>query len=94
MITIRVKYILPICHIRNDKYKWMQLDTIYDTIVNVPLFHIIHIGNGDICGTQHEIATKRLSTISTIRVYEFSSRLQHMKLRGKKQCTGTEWFQW
>ena len=66
MTIICVNYICQIRHIRNDKYKWIQVDTIYDIIMNIPLCHILHISNGDICGTQHEIMTKRLSVINIV----------------------------
>ena len=55
-----------ICHIKNDKDKCMQVDTIYDLIVNASLYHILHISRSDIYQTQHEILTKRLSKIITI----------------------------
>ena len=66
MITICVNYLRHIHHISNDKYTWMQLDTIYDLITNVPLFHIPHIKNGDICGIQYEIVNKHFSEIETV----------------------------
>ena len=49
------------------------VDIIYNLIMDVPLFHTLHIINGDICGMQHEIMEKRLSTISTVSKYELSS---------------------
>ena len=66
MITICVNSLRHIHHKSNGKYKWMRVDTIYDLIKNVPLLRILRISNGDICGTEHEITTKRLSAISTV----------------------------
>ena len=51
----------------------MWVDTIYDLTMNVPLYHIHHIGNADIFWTQYKIATKRLSAINTVSTYELSS---------------------
>ena len=53
--NICVNYLRQIHHIRNYKYKLMQLYTINDLITNVNLCHILHINNGDICETQREI---------------------------------------
>ena len=39
----------------------MQLDTIYNLITHVLLYHIFHINNGDICGTEFDIFTKLIS---------------------------------
>ena len=44
----------------------MLVDTIYDLILSVILFHILHIISGDICGTQHEIMKKYLSVTDTL----------------------------
>ena len=73
MITICVNSLRHICNISNDKYKWIRVGTIYNQIMNVPLFHIIYISNGDICGTNHEIMTKYLSQISPTIAYELYS---------------------
>ena len=32
ILTICVNSLLPILHVKNDKYKWMQVDTIYNII--------------------------------------------------------------
>ena len=32
---------------------WMQVDNIYDLIINVLLCHIHHVTNDDICRTKH-----------------------------------------
>ena len=66
MITICVKYLHHICHIRNENFNWIRVDTIYDQIKNVPLLNIIHIRNIYLCETQHEITTKRPYEISTV----------------------------
>ena len=34
------------------------------------LLHILHIRSGGMCGTQHEIFTKRLSVINTVSASE------------------------
>ena len=62
-----VNYLCHIRNIMNVKYKWMRVDTIYNIISNILLFHILHIRRGDIYGTQHEIASKLLSVINTVR---------------------------
>ena len=59
--------------IRNDKYMWIWVYILYDLSMNVLLYHILHIGNCDICGTQHEIVTKQIYAINTIIEYESSS---------------------
>ena len=51
----------------------MQVDTIYDPNINVHLYYITHISNGDICGVQHEMAKMRISDINTVIAYELSS---------------------
>ena len=53
---------------KDDKYKWMGVDTIYDLISNVHLCHIQHIRNGDIFLNQYKIITKRISAINTASV--------------------------
>ena len=42
----------------------MQLDTMYDMILNVHLCQIHHIRDGDIFVTQYNIMTKHLSEIN------------------------------
>ena len=58
MTIICVNYICQIRHIRNDKYKWIQVDTIYNLLAIIILLHILHIRSSDICGTQNETMTK------------------------------------
>ena len=55
----------------------MQVDTIYNIITNVILFHILHIRNGDICGIQHEMTTIRLYVINTVSAQELNSTNKH-----------------
>ena len=45
---------------------WLQVDTIYNLIMDVILFHILHIKDGDICETEHEIVTKYISAKYTV----------------------------
>ena len=45
MPTICVNSIYHIRHIMNDKYKWMQVYTIYDIMMNFLLCRILHIRN-------------------------------------------------
>ena len=40
----------------------------YDLITNSLLCHILHIQNGNKCGTEREILEKRLSAIKNISV--------------------------
>ena len=66
----------------------MQIDTIYDLIMNVPLFHILHVRSVYICGTQNEIMKKCINNVSTqeldstnkrwIYVYKESMNLMHV----------------
>ena len=74
--TIFVTLVMP--HTTNEEwqYKWMQVDTIYYLIMNVLLFHILHIMNGDKCGTKREILTKCLYVINTISAQEISSMIK------------------
>ena len=72
--NICVNSLRRISYIRNDRYKWTQVDTINGLIVNVFLCNILHIGNVDICGTQHEILKLRLYAINTVSAYEYSWR--------------------
>ena len=51
----------------------MQVDTIYNLISNVHLFHIHHIRNGHIFVTQYNIMEKRIYSINTARDYEIIS---------------------
>ena len=44
----------------------MQVETIYDIIVNVPLFHILHRINVYICEGQNVILTKHISVRNTV----------------------------
>ena len=73
MITICVNSLFHISNTRNGKYEWMQVDTIYNIITNVPLFHILHIRNSDICGMKHEITRRRLSAITTVITHGLNS---------------------
>ena len=45
--------------------------------MNVPLFHMLNIRNGDICGMQHKIVTKCLYEIITVSAEELSSTNKH-----------------
>ena len=83
MINICANYLRYIICICNEKYKWVQVDNIYDIITNVRLFHMLHIKNGDICGRQNEIVTKRLSEISNASAYELSSATKSSLYRYK-----------
>ena len=55
----------------------MQVDIIYNIIVNLLLYHKLHISNGDICGTEREIVIKCLSEINTVRKLELSSMTKY-----------------
>ena len=55
IITISVDFIYHIRQIRNETYKWIQVHTIYNLILNVHLFHIHHKRNGDSFGTYYKI---------------------------------------
>ena len=69
IITICFNFLRHIHHIRNDGYKWMQVDIIYNLILNVHLWYIHHIINDDIFVTQYKIVTKRLYFINTVSVW-------------------------
>ena len=73
IIMICVNYLCHIHHIRNDKYEWVRVDTIYDQNKIISLCHILHISNDDICGTQHGIVTKFISTMNIVSAYELVS---------------------
>ena len=51
----------------------MWVYTIKNLTMNILLCHILHIRNGDRCGTKIEIVTKYLSVINTVNTQELSS---------------------
>ena len=62
----------------NDKYKWIQEDTIYDRISNIIYANIHHIRNGDEFGTQYKITKQCLFVISNASVYTLLSTTRHL----------------
>ena len=67
----------------------MQVDIIYNIIVNLLLYHKLHISNGDICGTEREIVIKCLSEINTVRKLELSSMTKYWIFRYKESVYST-----
>ena len=61
----------------NDKYKWIQEDTIYDRISNIIYANIHYIRNGDEFGTQYNITKQCLYVMSNAIVYKLSSTNRH-----------------
>ena len=73
IITICVKFLCHVFRIKNGKYKWMQVDNIYDLISNVHFCHIHHKRGGNIFVTQNKIMTTFLPTINTEILLEINS---------------------